>query len=84
MPAKLVACGARFPEKALLGIRVRDRRRIDDLQRHEALEIGIERLVGDAHRAPAKLEERTVLMILDFVVLELFDGAHGERSRGWK
>ena len=52
---------ARFPHETLLRDFALQIFRVDHLERDIDPQVGVKRLLGDAHRAPAELEERTVL-----------------------
>ena len=62
--------GPRLAHEALLRDFALEIFRVDHLERDVDPQIGIERLVGDAHRAPAELEGRAILAGQHFVVIE--------------
>src|SRR5271165_5499259 len=43
---------------------------VDDLQCHRAVQIDVERLVGDAHRTPTQLDRFPVFVLDQFIVLK--------------
>src|SRR4029077_7862057 len=59
-----------FPYKAPAHGFVLQISRVDDLQRHWTLQIDINCLVSDSHRAPAQLHRSAVLTTYEFIVLE--------------
>ncbi len=71
--------GAGLAQETLLRDFALEKFRVDHLERDVHPQVGIERLVGDAHRAPAELEKRAVLASQHLIVIERNFLGHRER-----